>query len=62
MHNIRTQPLWRGLAERRKWGQFLIGRSSGEIAPIGGNLQLSGRYYRLLYPCIIQVKPCFGRE
>ncbi|KAF2349640.1 D domain of beta-TrCP, partial [Trinorchestia longiramus] len=44
---VRTDPLWKGLSERRGWGQFLFKPRPGEQHP-------SHSYYRKMYPKIIQ--------
>lgn len=44
---VRTDPLWRGLSERKGWGMYLFKPRPGEQHP-------GHSYYRKLYPKIIQ--------
>ncbi|CAH1258480.1 beta-TrCP-like isoform X2 [Branchiostoma lanceolatum] len=44
---VLTDPLWKGLAERRGWGQHLFRPKPGETQP-------NHQFYRKLYPRIIQ--------
>ncbi|KAG1680512.1 Beta-TrCP [Nymphon striatum] len=44
---VRTDSLWRGLADRRGWGQYLFKPKPGETHP-------NHTFYRRLYPKIIQ--------
>jgi F-box and WD-40 domain protein 1/11 len=44
---VRTDTLWRGLADRRGWGRHLF-------KPRGGQAHPENSFYRKLYPCIIQ--------
>lgn len=44
---VRTDSLWRGLAERRGWGKYLFKRKPEDVNP-------DHIYYRKLYPRIIQ--------
>ncbi|XP_064603796.1 F-box/WD repeat-containing protein 1A-like [Liolophura sinensis] len=44
---VRTDNLWRGLAERRGWGQYLFKPKQGEVPK-------DHKFYRALYPQIIQ--------
>ncbi|XP_060578618.1 F-box/WD repeat-containing protein 1A-like isoform X1 [Ruditapes philippinarum] len=44
---VRTDNLWRGLADRRGWGQYLFKPRQGEVPK-------DHKFYRSLYPQIIQ--------
>ncbi|KAK7082864.1 hypothetical protein SK128_020923 [Halocaridina rubra] len=44
---VRTDPLWRGLSERKGWARYLFKPRPGEQHPVHS-------YYRKLYPKIIQ--------
>ncbi|KAB7495418.1 F-box/WD repeat-containing protein 1A [Armadillidium nasatum] len=44
---VRTDPLWKGLSERRGWGMYLFKPRPGEQHP-------GHSYYRKLYPKILQ--------
>jgi len=46
-NKVRTDPLWRGLAERRGWGQYLGKPKPGQALP-------DHQKYRKLYPKIIK--------
>ena len=43
---VQTDRVWRGLSERRGWGQYLTRQSSSLLV-------INHQYFRRLYPCII---------
>ena len=44
---VRTDPVWKGLSERKGWGQYLFKMRPGESSP-------GHQYYRKMYPIILK--------